>query len=241
MGEHVSDQASESAVSVSTEDDVVVVRLDDGKANALSHGIIDGLSAALDRGADAKAVAIVGRDGKFSAGFDLSVMTSGPQQARDLLEAGANLAMKAYLSPVPVVFGVTGHALAMGAILCSVADYRVGAEGPYKLGLNEVGIGMPVPRFAVELVRDRLTPTWFTRSAQHGEVLDPERALAAGYLDEVVPLSDVPTRAIEVAGRLAQHVHPGPFRLTRTNIRGALAQRVLAELSQDLSEFTVGG
>ena len=237
----MSDQVSESTVSVSTEGDVVVVRLDDGKANALSHEIIDALSAALDEGASAKAVAIIGREGKFSAGFDLSVMTSGPQQARDLLEAGANLAMQAYLSPVPVVFGVTGHALAMGAILCSAVDYRVGAEGPYKLGLNEVGIGMPVPRFAVELVRDQLTPTWFTRSAQHGEVLDPTQALAAGYLDEVVPLAEVPGRAIEVASGLAERVHPGPFRLTRTNIRGALAQRVTAELHQDLSEFSVGG
>ena len=234
-------QGSESAVSVSTEGDVVVVRLDDGKANALSHDIIAALSAALDEGAQAKAVAIIGREGKFSAGFDLSVMTSGPQQARDLLEAGANLAMQAYLSPVPIVFGVTGHALAMGAILCSVADYRVGAEGPFKLGLNEVGIGMPVPRFAVELVRDRLTPTWFTRSAQHGEVLDPAQALEAGYLDEVVPLADVADRAVEVATGLAARVHPGSFRLTRTNIRGALADRVSSELHEDLAEFSVGG
>ena len=200
----MSDQANESAVGVSTEGDVVVVRLDDGKANALSHDIIAALSAALDE-AQAKAVAIIGREGKFSAGFDLSVMTSGPQQARDLLQAGANLAMQAYLSPVPVVFGVTGHALAMGAILCSAADYRVGAEGQFKLGLNEVGIGMHVPRFAV------------------------------------VPLAEVPDRAIEVATGLAARVHPGPFRVTRTNIRGALAARVTAELHQDLAEFSVGG
>ena len=110
MSEHATDQA----VQVSTEGDVVVVRLDDGKANALSHGIIDAVAAALDDAALAKAMVLIGREGKFSAGFDLSVMTSGPQQARDLLEAGANLAMQAYLSPVPVVFGVTGHALAMG-------------------------------------------------------------------------------------------------------------------------------
>lgn len=105
MSEHATDQA----VQVSTEGDVVVVRLDDGKANALSHGIIDAVAAALDDAALAKAMVLIGREGKFSAGFDLSVMTSGPQQARDLLEAGANLAMKAYLSPVPVVFGVTGR------------------------------------------------------------------------------------------------------------------------------------
>ena len=237
MSEHVTDQA----VQVSTEGDVVVVRLDDGKANALSHGIIDAVAAALDDAALAKAMVLIGREGKFSAGFDLSVMTSGPQQARDLLEAGANLAMKAYLSPVPVVFGVTGHALAMGAILASVADYRVGADGPFKLGLNEVGIGMPVPRFAVELVRDRLAPAWFTRSAQHGEVLDPAQALAAGYLDELAALDDVEGRAIAVATGLAERVHQGSFRLTRTNIRGALAARLAEELAEDLAEFSVAG
>ena len=237
MSEHATDQA----VQVSTEGDVVVVRLDDGKANALSHGIIDAVAAALDDAALAKAMVLIGREGKFSAGFDLSVMTSGPQQARDLLEAGANLAMKAYLSPVPVVFGVTGHALAMGAILASVADYRVGAEGPFKLGLNEVGIGMPVPRFAVELVRDRLASAWFTRSAQHGEVLDPAQALAAGYLDELTALGDVEGRAIAVATGLAERVHPGSFRLTRTNIRGALAARLAEELAEDLAEFSVAG
>lgn len=236
----MAEQTTDPAVTVTHEGDVVVVRLDDGKANAFSHGIIAALDSALDQAADAKAMALIGREGKFSAGFDLSVMTSGPQQARDLLEAGANLAMKTYLSPVPVVFGITGHALAMGAILSSVADYRVGAEGPYKLGLNEVGIGMPVPRFAVELVRDRLTPTWFTRSAQHGEVLNPTQALAAGYVDEIVELAEVEARAIEVATGLAGHVHASSFRLTRTNIRGALAARVSAELGQDLSEFSVG-
>lgn len=235
----MSEQATDPAVQVSTEGDVVVVRLDDGKANAFSHGILAALDAALDQAADAKAMALIGRDGKFSAGFDLSVMTAGPQQARDLLEAGAQLAMKTYLSPVPVVFGVTGHALAMGAILSSTADYRVGAEGSFKLGLNEVGIGMPVPRFAVELVRDRLTPAWFTRSAQHGEVLDPASALAAGYLDEVVAPEDVEARALEVASGLAAHVHPTAFRLTRANIRGALAARLNAELAEDLAEFSV--
>jgi enoyl-CoA hydratase len=221
--------------------DVMVIRVDDGKANALTHGIIDALSVALDEGAEqAKAVAVLGREGKFTAGFDLSVMTAGPQQASDLLGAGARMGMKVYLSPVPVVFGVTGHALAMGAILCAAADYRVGAQGAYKLGLNEVAIGMPVPRFAVELVRDRLAPAWFTRSAQHGEVLTPDQALAAGYLDEVVELASVEARALEVAAGLAERVHPGPFRLTRTYIRGGLAERINAELSADLAEFSVG-
>ena len=75
--------------------------------------------------------------------------------------------------------------LAMGGILTTTADYRVGAAGDYKLGLNEVAIGMPVPKFAVELTRDRLAKKWFTRCIQHAELCSPEQAVDAGFLDEV--------------------------------------------------------
>ena len=63
---------------------------------------------------------------------------------REHLEHGAELALRVYMSPIPIVLGITGHALAMGGILATTADYRIGADGPFKLGLNEVAIGMPV-------------------------------------------------------------------------------------------------
>ena len=162
-------------------------------------------------------------DGKFSAGFDLSVMTAGPSQARELLGRGAELGIRLFEFPVPVVFAVTGHALAMGGILLCCADVRIGADGPFKIGLPEVRIGMPVPAFAVELCRSRLTSRWFTRSIQLAEGLNPMQALDAGYLDEVVDPEAVRARADEVARELAEAVHPGPFRMTRSTIRGQLA------------------
>src|SRR3954454_7431827 len=117
--------------------DVAVIRVDDGKANALSHAVIDALEAALHKaGTEAKAVVLVGREGKFSAGFDLKTMTAGPEQAIGLLKAGIELALSVYLSPIPVVVAATGHGLAMGAILLMAADLRIGAEGPYKIGMN---------------------------------------------------------------------------------------------------------
>ena len=73
-------------------------------------------------------------------------MTAAPAPARDLLGAGADLGLRLYAAPIPVVMGCTGHALAMGAILLFCGDVRIGAEGPFKLGMNEVAIGMPVPR-----------------------------------------------------------------------------------------------
>lgn len=220
--------------------DVSVITIDDGKANAISFDVLDQLNAALDDAvANARAVVIMGREGKFSAGFDLKVMTGGVDGARRLLGGGAELGLRLFEFPIPVVLGVTGHALAMGGILITTADYRVGAEGPFKIGLNEVAIGMPVPMFAVELCRDRLSKTYLTRSLQHAELFAPSDALAANYLDEVVAADRVETRAIEVAERLAATVHPKPFAVTRKIMRGELAGRIRSGLEHDLALFTV--
>jgi enoyl-CoA hydratase len=230
------------AVTLSRHGDVAVIRIDDGKANALSFAILASLDTALSEiERDAKAAVVIGREGKFSAGFDLSVMTGGNlDDARRLLGAGAELGMRIFSFPIPVVLGVTGHALAMGGILATTADYRVGAAGPFKIGLNEVAIGMPVPAFAVELTRDRLAKKWFTRCIQSAHVCSPEEALDANFLDELVAPDAVEARSIEVAAQLAATVHPGPFRVTRRTIRGALVEQLRVGLEADLALFDVG-
>ncbi len=229
------------SVTCTVTDGVATISIDDGKANALSHAVLAGIETALDQALEAETTAVVveGRDGKFSAGFDLSVMTAGPTEARDLLGRGAELGLRLYEHPAPVVFAVTGHALAMGGILQCCADVRVGAAGPYRIGLPEVRIGMPVPAFAVELCRDRLSPRWFTRAVLLGEGLDPTQALDAGFLDEVVELDQVRPRAQEIAADLAENVHRGPFRLTRVTVRAGLAERLRNCLADDLSAFSV--
>ncbi|CAB4531387.1 unannotated protein [freshwater metagenome] len=220
---------------------IAIITVDDGKANALSHETLGGIESALDRAEtdSALAVVIAGRVGKFSAGFDLGVMTSGPEQARELLGRGAELGIRILEFSRPVVLGVTGHALAMGGILLCCADVRIGAQGPFKLGLNEVRIGMPVPAFAAEICRDRLSPRFFTRAIQLAHVHSPDEALQAGFLDEVVAPEEVVARATEVAADLGATLHAGPFRMTRTTLRGALAQQLRENLAQDLLVFSV--
>jgi enoyl-CoA hydratase len=227
-------------VTLAHEGDVAVITVDDGKANAISFAVLDGLNDALTAcESSAKAVVLIGREGKFSAGFDLKVMTGDIADARRLLGGGAMLGLRIFTFPIPVVLGVTGHALAMGGILTTTADYRVGADGPYKIGLNEVAIGMPVPTFGVELCRDRLAKAWFTRCVQHATLCSPTDAVAAGFLDEVVPLDEVRTRALAVAAQLADTVHPAPFRMTRATIRNALAESLQASLDADMALFDV--
>ncbi|MCU0268374.1 MAG: crotonase/enoyl-CoA hydratase family protein [Acidimicrobiales bacterium] len=227
-------------VTYELDGDVAVVRIDDGKANALSHDLIGAIDAAIDRAeGEAKALVLIGREGKFSAGFDLRTMQAGPQQARDLLAAGAALGLRLYELPMPVVLGVTGHALAMGAILLYCADVRIGAEGPFKLGLNEVAIGMPVPRFAVELARDCLSKRHFNAAVNLAQVFDPAAAVDAGYLDRILPADQVAPAAIERATELAATLHPGPFALTRTYVRGELTTHLRTILAEDIAAFSI--
>lgn len=220
--------------------DVAVIRIDDGKANALSHEVIESLEAALAQaGAEAKAAVLVGREGKFSAGFDLKTMTAGPDQAIGLLGAGIRFAHSVLMSPVPVVIAATGHGLAMGAILLMAADLRIGAEGPYKIGMNEVRIGMPVPRSALAFAEARLARTELVEAIQLAKVYDPAGAVAAGYLDQVVALDQVEATAVAAAHELAGALHPTAFGLTREYLRQATADKVLAGLELDSGTFVV--
>ena len=106
------------------EGSVAVLQMDDGKANAISHAMADQLNAGVSRASDdgARALVIVGRPGRFCAGFDLPTMQASPESARELLRVGAELAVRLYTFEAPVLLAVTGHALAMGAILLMATD-----------------------------------------------------------------------------------------------------------------------
>ena len=140
-----------------------------------------------------------GRDGVFSAGFDLGVIRGGGDDAVSMVRGGFDLAHRMLSFPTPVVVACTGHAIAMGVFLLLSGDYRVGADGPYKLMANEVAIGMTLPRAAIEILRQRVTPAHFNRAAILAEAYSPANAVEAGFLDQVVE----PSRVLAVSGEMA--------------------------------------
>ncbi len=234
----MTDVSGPDPVTCTIEDGVAVVRLDDGKVNVVSHRVIELVHAALDRSlAEATAVAIIGRDGKLSAGFDLAEMTAGVERAQALVGSGGRMLMRIYGHPQPVVLGVTGHALAAGALLALSCDTRIGGDGPAKIGLNETAIGMGLPRYAVELAQARLATVHLTRSAVQAEIYDPLGAVAAGYLDQVVPAADVEQTVIEEARRLGQ-LRTGAYSHTKLALRQPMIDRVLATLEVDMRTMT---
>src|SRR6478752_1135560 len=203
-------------------DGVAVVTLDDGKANAITSELLEGLHRAFDQAEEeARAVVIVGRDGRFSAGFDLATMTASVESMRTLVVDGARLLMRLYGLALPTVVACTGHALAAGALVLLSADHRVGADGPFKIGLNEVGIGMALPMFAIELARERLTPTEFGPATLQARIYDPAAAVGAGYLDRVVASDEVFDSALADAQRLAE-LRSGAYARTKLTARHAV-------------------
>jgi enoyl-CoA hydratase len=224
-------------LTYSLEDKIAIVRMDDGKANALSHQMVEGLIAALARAEqEASAMILAGRPERFCAGFDLRVMMSGPEQATTLLRAGADLFTKMYGAAIPLVIACTGHALAGGSLVVLTGDYRIGAAGAHKIGLNEVAIGLPVPVLAMELARDRLSKRHLTHATLLAQIYDPEGAVAAGYLDTVVAADDVLARAKTEAVRLGGLPRKA-FVATKTRLRGAMIARVRASLEDDMRDI----
>ena len=199
-----------------------MITMDDGKANALSFAMLAQISEALDQAQQAgKVVIICGRPGKFSAGFDLSVMGGGGDAIVELLRAGAALSQRLLKFDTPVVLAVSGHALAMGALLLLSADYRIGMHGNYKIGLNEVAIGMTLPYFGIELGRARLAVTHVNKAIGLAQIYDAAGAVEAGYLDDAVAENELLPRAIAVAEQLAG-LNMDAHKQTKTRVREEL-------------------
>ncbi|HMR05169.1 MAG TPA: crotonase/enoyl-CoA hydratase family protein [Polyangiaceae bacterium] len=220
--------------------DVLLVQMDDGKANALSPEMLSSLDAALAAAEkDAKALVLTGREGRFSAGFDLKHMMAGPDSARALVRQGAEVLMRLYLHPQPVVVACSGHALAGGALLVLCGDVRVGAQGAFKIGLNEVSIGMPLPILAHELARDRLDPRHFLAATLFAAQYLPERAVDVGYLDRLVEPEQLVPSAILQAEELTR-LPAEPYALTKRSIRRGVAEHIRATVDANIREFTGG-
>jgi len=222
-----------TTVMEQTEDAAALLRALD-----VSSAVVAGVQECLGTAErEAKAVVLVGRDRRFSAGFDLGEMTGGAESARKLVTAGAHLMLRLYSFPRPVIAACTGHALAAGAILLLSSDARIGAEGDFKIGLNEVAIQMTLPIFALELARARLSKRHFTASTTQARIYDPISAVDAGYLDRTAKPESLLDAALDEARRLATLPDPA-FRNTKARERSATLRMIHETLEADMASLT---
>jgi enoyl-CoA hydratase len=210
------------------------VTIRNGKANALSPDVIAALGEALTRAEDAGeqevgALVVTATPGMFSGGFDLKVMRANPQDAGRLVTDGGALFARMFGSPLPVIAACTGHAVAAGALLLLGADYRVGALGEFQIGLIETKLGMVLPRWAVELARERLSMRHFQQATVGARMYDPAGAVDAGFLDAAVPADALADAARAEARRwadLPRAAYHGQVIVNRGERLGRLAEAI---------------
>jgi enoyl-CoA hydratase len=229
-------------VSYQLADGTATIAMDDGKANVLSLEMLSAVNTALDGAQrDEAVVVLTGRPGIFSGGFDLKVLGRGGPEAGLMLEQGFELALRLLEHPAPVVIACNGHAVAMASFLLLSVDYRIGVDGPYRLVANEVAIGLTMPRAAIEICRQRLTPAHFNRAVTLAESYTPFDGVAAGFLDRVVTDADLLPAATAIAEEFAgldRHAHATTKSLARAAAVEAIGKGLAAdrEIFRSLTE-----
>ena len=203
-------------------DGVRVLQMRFGRANALSPTVIERLGSSLSN-IDGPIV-LTGDDKVFSAGLDLlSVGELGRSEMEAFLERFSAFMVQVLTHRTPLVAAINGHAVAGGCILAMACDYRVGVEGSYKLGINELALGLPLPAVGLEILRGSLPRSAARRVVLGSQLHDPRGAAELGLLDELAP--DRPAavdRACDVARSL--NIAPAEFAVMKSAFVAPIVQ-----------------
>ena len=202
-----------------------IIQMDDGKVNALNKEKLDALVTTLAEAAkDQAPVAIKGRKGIFSAGFDLKGFAAGPETATAQLQAGKDAILAILRHPAPVVTVCEGHAYPMGAFLMLAADRAIGIEGEFVTGMNESAIGMALPIYPMILGAARLSPHG-RKAVATSQMFSPHEAREVGYFDDVVAPDDVDVLLEKVLGEL-KGLNAGAFHANKS----AMNKQLIADI-----------
>lgn len=220
-------------VQLTLENKIATITLQNGKVNAISHQVIAELNEALDQAEEAGAVVILtGQPGIFSGGYDLKTMQKSMTDAMALVAEGSTLTRRMLAFPTPIISACSGHAIAKGSFILLCSDYRIGVQGPFKLGLNEVAIGMTMHQAGIEMARGRMPSNYFNRSVINAEMFGPEEAIDAGFLDKVVEPEKLMEEAVALAEefkKLNMKAHHG----TKVKSRKAFLEAMDAAIEAD--------
>jgi len=212
------------------------LRLASPPVNALNMALVQRLNheivAAAQQGV--RALVLSGQPGLFSAGLDVREVTSSPPEAlRRFIDEFFRLQERLARSTLPVVAAITGHCPAGGTVLALYCDHRIMARGAFRIGLNEVQIGL-YPGYTIFRAFERLVGKSRTAALlPRGAMLDPEGALGAGLVDELTDPANVVPRALELAGELVA-LPPRAYARTRALVRSDLV-RMFDEPEEDVS------
>jgi len=210
-------------------DDIAVVRMRQGKANALDIEFCEALAAhfrALRK--EAAAVVLTGQGTIFSAGVDLKrVSAGGAAYIRQFLPHLHALYDAVFFHPKPVIAAINGHAIAGGAVLAACADRRIMASDAGRIGVTELQVGVPFPALAFEILRFAVPPRHLAEFTLRAGTYATDDALARGWVDTLAPPQQLLEEALAVARQMAA-LSPPAFAQTKAQLRAAAAENYSA-------------
>ena len=221
-------------ITVERDGRLAVLRMSDGKANAMNPAFFDALDGALDAcgGPEPAGILLTGSGTIFSAGLDLPLLVglARPEMEAFLRRFHGSLA-RLFAWPLPVVAAVNGHAIAGGCVLAMQADSRVMARGSSKFGLNELALGLGLPSIVVESLRARLGSSGLTATVFGARLHTPEEALAAGLVDELAAPEELEARGREKLREWS--ASPPAFAQLKALVRRGALEAMQAHLDED--------
>jgi len=209
------------------ENDISIITLDDGKANVFSPKMIQDVNDCLDQVPTQKgALIITGRDGMFSAGFDLKIISAGEMSAiTEMTTNGFKLLSRIFSFPRPVLGACSGHGIALGTFLLCCCDYRIGVKGEFMIGANEMRTNMVIPTPILELIKFRVSNGHKYRAILGAEMYSIEDGIEAGLIDEVVESENLMEASMHKIKDLASMGHPS-YTLTKELLIQELHQKI---------------
>jgi len=222
---------TDSIATLSKENDISIIKLDDGKANAFSHDMLSQVNDLLKKvPRDSGALVITGREGLFSGGFDLKTLATGDmEKITKMVQLGYRLLLELFSFDRPIVAAVSGHSIALGLFVTCSADYRIAIDGKYVCQANEVRNNMDIPTQIMEIIRARVNKKYFYSAVYHSDAYSVQDSIEVGYIDEVVSEDQFMKRVMEKAKELATLPHPFYANTKKTaqdNVRQKIADAI---------------
>jgi enoyl-CoA hydratase len=229
---------SDEILRIERSDGLATLTMDDGKANVMSVRMLRALHDAFAQAAaQGDMVMLTGRPGLFSGGFDLAVFKRDPTELVTMLTEGARLTERMLSHPRPVLAVCTGHAIAMGVFVLLSADWRIGSDDATRIvQANEVANAMTLPRFAIEVCRQRLAPAAQVRTALLAEPHNPRQALRAGFFDQIAAPAELAQATRDRLERLRK-LDTKAFAATKARLREPALQALRQAIDADVAEW----
>jgi enoyl-CoA hydratase len=213
------------------EANVAEIAFDDGKANVMSTEWFRELNGLLDRAEKDEAVAVLfrGRSGMFSGGLNMKWLpTLSPEEGRELVDTFSSTMLRVFGLPIPTVAAVTGHAVAGGCVLSSACDQRFCLEGPYRIQMNEVLVGMAMPTWAAVICQGAWPVPAVNDLLLLGRPFSPAEAVACGAFHAAEPSETALLARARATAKAMARVGSGPYRNTKARLRGPEIERARA-------------